>query len=82
MESLNVWMRRAGGLEILLWELQQGNVDVCFLQETKLTQGIHAVMARGKCMGDRGTYSASGGSSGVLASGRGMAGGEHNHLWP
>ena len=32
---------RAGGLETALWALQKGNVDVGFLQETKLTQGIH-----------------------------------------
>ena len=39
--SLNIQTGRAGGLERALWAIQQGNVDVGFLQETKLTQGIH-----------------------------------------
>ena len=34
-------MGRSGGLETTLRALRQGNVDVGFLQEKKLTQGIH-----------------------------------------
>ena len=39
--SLKIRIGRAGRLETALWALQQGNMDVGFLQETKLTQGIH-----------------------------------------
>ena len=41
LPSLNIRTGRAGGLETELRSLQQGNVDVGLLQETKLTQGIH-----------------------------------------
>ena len=38
---LDIRTGRAGELETILWELHQGNVDVGFLSETNLTQGIH-----------------------------------------
>ena len=41
LASLNIHTGRAGGPETALRALQQGNVDVGFLQETKLMQGIH-----------------------------------------
>ena len=41
MVSLNIRTGRAGGLETELRALQQGNLDVVFLHEMKLTQGIH-----------------------------------------
>ena len=41
LASLNIRTGRARVLETALRALQQGNVDVGFLQETKLTQGIH-----------------------------------------
>ena len=40
MASLNILTGRAVRLETELKALQQGNVDVGFIQETKLTQGI------------------------------------------
>ena len=39
--SLNIRTGRANGLETALHVLHQGNVDGWFLQETKLTKGIH-----------------------------------------
>ena len=41
LASLNILMRRLEVLETALWALHQGNVDVGFLQETNLMQGIH-----------------------------------------
>ena len=41
MASLNNRSGRVGWLEAALRALQKGNVDVGFLQETKLKQGIH-----------------------------------------
>ena len=41
MASLNIRSGRASGLEAGIQALQQGNVDVDFLQKTKLMQGIH-----------------------------------------
>ena len=41
MVSLNIRSGRAGGLETALQVLHQGNIDVGFLQEMKLMQGIH-----------------------------------------
>ena len=41
LASLNICTGRVGGLYTALRALQPGNVDVGFLQETKLTQGIH-----------------------------------------
>ena len=38
---MNIWTGRAGGLETALQKLHQGEVDVGFLQETTLKQGIH-----------------------------------------
>ena len=38
--SLNIRLGQAGRLEAVLWASKQGNVDVGFLQETKLTEGI------------------------------------------
>ena len=37
---MNMWARPVGGLEKALSALQEGNVDVGFLHETKLTQDI------------------------------------------
>ena len=39
--TLNIRLGRARGLEAALRALQQGNVNIGVLQETKLTQGIH-----------------------------------------
>ena len=39
--SLNIRLRRTGALEAALRALQQGNVDIRVLQDTKLTRGIH-----------------------------------------
>ena len=40
LASLNIQTGREGGLETALWELHQENMNVVFLQETNLTQGI------------------------------------------
>ena len=40
LASPNIRTGRAGGLEMAFRALQQGDVDVGFLQEIKLTQGI------------------------------------------
>ena len=40
LASLNIRTVRAEGLKTSLHEIQQGNADVRFLQETKLMQGI------------------------------------------
>ena len=75
---------RAGGLETALWALQKGNVDVGFLQETKLTQGIHTQNSVGYNVlaTDADSWHRGGGGSGGLASGKVMVGGEHGQLWP
>ena len=39
--SLNIRSGQAGGLEAALRALQQGNIDVGVLQETKLMRGVH-----------------------------------------
>ena len=41
MASLNIRSGWAGRMEAALQELKQGNLDVRFLQETKLMQGIY-----------------------------------------
>ena len=41
LASLNICTGRVGGLDTALRALQPGNVDVGFLQEMKLTQGIN-----------------------------------------
>ena len=41
LAKLNIRLVRAGGLEAKLRALNQGNVDVVVLQETKLTDRIH-----------------------------------------
>ena len=41
MASLNIRSGWAGRMEAALQELKQGNLDVRFLQDTKLMQGIH-----------------------------------------
>ena len=41
LASLNIRTVRAEGLKTSLHEIQQGNANVRFLQETKLMQGIH-----------------------------------------
>ena len=39
--SLNFHSGRAGGLEVALWALRQGNAGVVIFQDIKLTNGIH-----------------------------------------
>ena len=41
LATLNIRSGRAGGLELALRALRQGNIDVGVLQETKLTDRIH-----------------------------------------
>ena len=41
IRSLKIRTGRAGGLETVLPALQQGNIGIGFLQETKLARGIH-----------------------------------------
>ena len=41
MASLNIRLGRAGGLEVALRVLRQGNVGVGFLQDKKLTYSTH-----------------------------------------
>ena len=41
LASLNIRLGQAGRIEAALWALQQGNVDVSFLQEMNMTKGIH-----------------------------------------
>ena len=50
---MNIQVGKAGGLETALRELHQGNIDVGFLQETKLTQGIHNLRNASKTSGRR-----------------------------
>ena len=81
--TLNIRSGRAGGLEAALRVTKQGSVDVGVLQETKLTDGIHAQQGEGYAVWE--TISgeqASGGSSGSLEGGSGLAGGGHRQLWP
>ena len=40
--TLKIRSRRVGGLEAALRYLKQGNIDVVVLQETELTERIHA----------------------------------------
>ena len=40
LDTLNVRLGRAGGLEASLWDMKQGNVDMGVLQETNLMDGI------------------------------------------
>ena len=40
--TLNIRSGRSVGMEAALHALQQGNVNIGVLQETTLTQGIHA----------------------------------------
>ena len=40
LATLNIRSERSGGMEAVLRELRQGNVDVGVLQETKLTYRI------------------------------------------
>ena len=47
LATLNIRLGKAGGLKAALQELKKGNVDVGLLQETKLTNGIHAVQRAG-----------------------------------
>ena len=83
LAKLNIRSGRAGGLEAGLRVMKQGNVDVGVLQETNLTDGIHAHQGEGYAVwetisGDQ----ALGGSSGSLEGGSGLAGGGHRQLWP
>ena len=41
LASLNIQTGWVDGLDMALRALQQGNVDVGFLQKTKMTQGTH-----------------------------------------
>ena len=82
MASLNIRTGRAGGLETALRELHQRNVDVVFLQETKLTQGIHTRNGAGYGVCVTEAESQHRGNSGGLASSKGMAGIEHGQFWP
>ena len=45
--SLNIRPGRAGGLQVALRELQQGNTRTGVLQETKLAKGIHTCYSVG-----------------------------------
>ena len=45
--TLNIRSGRAGDLEAALWALKQGNVDVGFLQDMNLTDGIHVQQVDG-----------------------------------
>ena len=45
--TLNISSGRAGDLEAALWALKQGNVDVGFLQDMNLTDGIHVQQVDG-----------------------------------
>ena len=47
IRSLNIRTGQAGGLETALPALQQGNIGIRFLQETKLTRGIHTRFSSG-----------------------------------
>ena len=47
LATLHIRMGRAGGLELVLRALPQGKVDVGVLQETKLTDKIHAWQVEG-----------------------------------
>ena len=47
IDTLKIRLGKAGGLEAALQDLRQGNVDVGVLQETKLTDGIHARQGEG-----------------------------------
>ena len=42
LATLNIMLGRAVGLEAALMAMQQGNVDMGVLQETKLKDRIHA----------------------------------------
>ena len=41
LASLNIHTGRVGILEMALWALQEGDMNVGFLQEVKMNQGIH-----------------------------------------
>ena len=74
--SLKICKWRAGGLETALRVIQQGNVDVRFLQEKKLMQGIHTRNGVGYNVWETEAESRHwGGSSSSLESGEGIAGG-------
>ena len=45
--SLNIKLGRVGGLETVLCALQQGNIGIGDLYETKLTRGIHTRLSSG-----------------------------------
>ena len=45
--SLNTRSGHAGGLETAMCVLQQGNIGIGVLQETKLTRGIHMLFSSG-----------------------------------
>ena len=47
LATLNIRSGRTGGMEVALRALRQGNVDMGILQETKLTDGIHARQGEG-----------------------------------
>ena len=47
IDTLKIRLGKAGGLEAVLQDLRQGKVDVGVLQETKLTDGIHARQGEG-----------------------------------
>ena len=83
LATLNIRSGREGGLEAALRVMKQGNVDVGVLQETKLTDGIHVQKGEGYAVWETiSREQASGGSSGSLEGGSGLAGGEHRQLWP
>ena len=39
--SLNIWLERAGGIEVVLHALHLGNMGISVLKETKTTEGIY-----------------------------------------
>ena len=47
VSTLNIRSGRAGGLEAALQSLNQGNVDMGVLQETKITDRIHTRQVEG-----------------------------------